>query len=76
MANICEICGKKTVAGRSYATRGLAKRKNGAGIKITGITNRSFKPNMLKKTVVINGSVKKIKICTSCLRSGKVTLAS
>jgi large subunit ribosomal protein L28 len=76
MANSCEICGKKTVAGRSYATRGLARRQNGAGIKITGITKRSFKPNIIKKTVVVNGSVKKVKICTACLRSGRVTLAS
>ena len=76
MANICEICGKRTVAGRSYATRGLARRKKGAGIKITGVTKRSFKPNIIKKTVVVDGSVKKVKICTSCLRSGKVTLAS
>ncbi|MCK4923952.1 MAG: 50S ribosomal protein L28 [Spirochaetes bacterium] len=76
MANICEICGKRTVAGRSYATRGLARRKKGAGIKITGVTKRSFKPNIIKKTVVVDGSVKKVKICTSCLRSGRVTLAS
>jgi large subunit ribosomal protein L28 len=76
MAYACEICGKKTIAGRSYATRGLARRKKGAGIKVTGISKRSFKPNIIKKTVVINGSVKKIKICTSCLRSKKVTLAS
>lgn len=76
MANVCEICGKRTVAGRSYATRGLARRKNGAGVKITGITRRSFKPNIIKKTIVVNGSVKKVKICTACLRSGKVTLAS
>ncbi len=76
MANICEICGKRTVAGRSYATRGLARRKKGAGIKITGVTKRNFKPNIIKKTVVVDGSVKKVKICTSCLRSGRVTLAS
>ena len=76
MENICEICGKRTVAGRSYATRGLARRKKGAGIKITGVTKRNFKPNIIKKTVVVDGSVKKVKICTSCLRSGRVTLAS
>jgi large subunit ribosomal protein L28 len=76
MANVCEICGKKTIAGRSYATRGLARRKKGAGVKITGITKRSFKPNLIKKTIVVNGSKRKAKICTACLRSGKVTLAN
>jgi len=75
MANICEICGKGTIAGRSYATRGLARRKNGAGIKITGITKRSFRPNIIKKRIVLDGSVRNVKICTSCLRSGRVKLA-
>ncbi|RKX95631.1 MAG: 50S ribosomal protein L28 [Spirochaetes bacterium] len=75
MARVCEICGKGTVAGRSYATRGLAKRKKGAGIKITGITKRSFSPNLVKKRIIINGKVKTAKICTTCLRSGKVVLA-
>jgi large subunit ribosomal protein L28 len=75
MANVCEICGKGTIFGRSYATRGLARRKNGAGIKITGISKRSFKPNLIKKTIVVDGSIKKAKICTSCLKSGKITLA-
>jgi large subunit ribosomal protein L28 len=76
MANVCDICGKRTVAGRSYATRGLARRKKGAGVKVTGISNRTFKPNLMKKTIVVNGSIRKVKICTACLRSGKVTLAS
>ncbi len=75
MAHVCEICGKRPAAGRSYATRGLAKRKNGAGVKITGITKRSFRPNIIKKRIVRDGSIKNVKICTSCLRSGKVQLA-
>jgi large subunit ribosomal protein L28 len=74
MPRVCEICGKKTSFGRSYAKRGLARRKKGAGIKITGISNRSFKPNLIKRRIVINGTVKNAKICTSCLKSGKVAL--
>ncbi len=76
MARVCEICGKGSMAGRSYATRGLAKRKKGAGVKITGITKRRFSPNLVKKKVMIDGKVKKVKICTSCLRSGKVTIVT
>ena len=75
MARVCEICGKRTIAGRSYATRGLAKSKNGAGIKITGITKRTFSPNLIKKRIIINGKVKTAKVCTTCLKSGKVVLA-
>ena len=74
MANICAVCGKGPVAGRSYATRGLARRKNGAGIKITGISRRSFTPNLIKKRIILNGKVRTAKVCTACLRSGKVTL--
>jgi len=74
MPNVCAVCGKGTIAGRSYARRGLARRKNGAGIKITGISKRSFSPNLIKKRVILNGKVKTVKICTACLKSGKVTL--
>jgi len=75
MARVCEICGKGTISGRSYATRGLAKRKKGAGIKVTGISKRTFAPNLIKKRIIINGKVKTAKVCTNCLRSGKVVLA-
>ncbi len=76
MARVCEICGKGSVAGRSYATRGLAKRKKGAGIKVTGITKRRFSPNLIKKRAIVDGKVKTIKVCTTCLKSGKVTLVT
>jgi len=75
MARVCEICGKGSISGRSYSRRGLAKRKNGAGIKITGITKRLFAPNLIKKRIIIDGKVKNVKLCTSCLKSGKVILA-
>lgn len=74
MPRVCEICGKKTGFGRSYAKRGLAKRKKGAGVKITGISNRSFKPNLKKKRINIDGKVKNARVCTSCLRGGRVVL--
>jgi large subunit ribosomal protein L28 len=74
MSRVCDICGKGTSFGKSYAKRGLARRKKGAGIKITGITNRPFKPNIIKKRIIIDGKVKNAKICTSCLKSGKVVL--
>lgn len=76
MSRVCEICGKGTIFGKSYATRGLARRKKGAGIKITGITKRIFKPNLAKKRILINGLVKNAKVCTSCLKNNKVTVIS
>ena len=72
MANKCEICGKIPVAGRTIARRGLAKKKGGVGKKITGITKRRFLPNMQNVTAIINGKKKRIKVCTSCIKAGKV----
>lgn len=71
MSKVCEKCGKKPVAGRSYARRGLAKKKGGVGKKITGITKRRFHPNV--QTVRIretSGAVRRAKLCTKCLRVG------
>ena len=72
MSKICEICGKKPVAGRSIARRGLAKKKGGVGRRITGISKRRFLPNLKKIKVLINGKPKTIKICTKCIKAGKV----
>jgi len=46
MARECAICGKRTVAGRSIATRGRAKYLGGVGIKTTGVSKRKFRPNL------------------------------
>ena len=49
MSKRCQVTGKKPVKGRSYAIRGIAKKKKGIGLKITGITSRRFTPNLVKK---------------------------
>lgn len=53
MSRICVITGKKTRSGRSYTLRGIAKKKKGIGLKITGITNRKFRPNLKTKRLWI-----------------------
>ncbi len=58
----CDICGK----GVSF------------GIKLSHShrrSNRTFKPNIKKVRAVVNGSVKRVNVCTRCLRSDKVTRA-
>ena len=72
MSRICEICGKKPRAGRTIKRRGMAKKKGGAGQKITGITSRRFLPNLKFVRALINGAPKRIRICTKCLKAGKV----
>ena len=49
MSKVCTLTGKKPGFGRSYALRGIAKKKKGIGLKITGKTNRRFLPNLKKK---------------------------
>lgn len=49
MARHCVVTGKKTSSGNKYAIRGIAKKKKGIGLKITGKTKRRFKPNLAKK---------------------------
>lgn len=75
MARVCEICGKKPQAGRKIARRGMAKRKGGAGQKITGVTPRRFLPNLQTVRALIDGHTKRIRICTKCLKAGKIKKA-
>ncbi len=49
MPRRCQVTGKKSMKGRSYAKRGIAKSKKGIGLNITGITKRRFLPNLMKK---------------------------
>lgn len=49
MSRECQITGKKTVRGYSYAIRGIAKKKKGIGLKVTGRTKRSFFANVRNK---------------------------
>ena len=76
MSKICVVCGKKPVRGGSVARRGMARRKGGAGRKITGRSKRSFKPNVQKlRIVTAQGRVVSAYVCTKCLKAGKVRKA-
>ena len=75
MARKCEICGKKPAAGRKIMRRGLAKKKGGVGQRITGITKRRFLPNLKIVRALVDGKTKRIKICTKCLKAGKIRKA-
>ena len=53
MARVCQITGRRTEKGNSIARRGLAKPKGGIGLKTTGVTRRSFKPNIQTKKIYV-----------------------
>jgi len=75
MSKICEICGKKPVAGRVIKRRGLAKKKGGVGQKITGVNPRRFLPNLKTVRALVNGATKRVTLCVKCLKAGKIVKA-
>lgn len=72
MSRVCHFTGKRTMAGRSIARRGKAKRLGGVGRKVTGITKRKFKPNIQRVRAVIDGKVCRIKVSAKAIRMGLI----
>lgn len=58
----CSVCGKGVTFGHNVSH---SNRK----------TNRVWKANIRTVRAVVDGSPKKISVCSRCLRSGKVTRA-
>ncbi|MBT5469075.1 MAG: 50S ribosomal protein L28 [Nitrospina sp.] len=62
MSQQCVVCDKKPQSGNNVSH---ANNK----------TRRVWKPNLKKLRVVMKGSIKTVKVCTRCLKAGKVTKA-
>ncbi len=59
----CGICGKTTTFGHNVS-------------HAHNVTNRTWKPNLQKIRIRLErGGTKRIKICTRCLRNGKIEKA-
>jgi len=63
MANICAICAKGVTTGYQVSHSHIR-------------TKRTWKPNLQRVRAIVNGTPARIKVCTRCLRSGKVQRAS
>jgi len=63
MAKVCDICGKGPATGNNVSH---AHNK----------TRRRWLPNLQKVRALINGVAKRVKVCTNCIRSGKVQKAA
>ncbi|MBI2195154.1 MAG: 50S ribosomal protein L28 [Planctomycetes bacterium] len=75
MGRTCQVTGKKTRFGNQIARRGMAKKKGGVGIKITGISRRKFKPNLQRVRVLLpDGTVQRMTIAASVIRSGQIRI--
>jgi len=72
MARVCDICEKRTRVGGVIARRGLPKRKGGVGLKTTGHNKRKFFPNLQKIQVQDGKNVRRMTVCTRCIKSGRV----
>ena len=75
MATKCEICGKGVSTGSRIVRHGLAKKKGGIGLHTTAVTRRWFKPNIQKVRVRLNGGVRSMRVCASCIKAGKIVKA-
>ena len=62
MPSTCEICGKGRMVGRNVSH---ANNK----------TQKISKPNLQVVRAKVNGAMRRVKICTRCLRSGKIEKA-
>ena len=58
----CEFCGKDVSFGIAVSN---SHRRS----------NRTWKPNVKRVKAVVNGTPKRVYVCTRCLRSGKVQRA-
>ena len=59
----CAVCGKKPSMGNHYARRGKAKYLGGVGRKVTGISRRTFRPNLQSIQVDLGGVVQRRRVC-------------
>lgn len=59
MAQRCDICGKGPLSGNRVS-------------HAHNVTHRRFNPNLQRLRAVVNGVQKRVRICTRCLRSGRV----
>lgn len=63
MAKRCELCGKGPVVGRRVS-------------HAHNVRPRRFEPNLQTVRALINGGVKRLRVCTRCIRSQKFVKAA
>ncbi|HTO70668.1 MAG TPA: 50S ribosomal protein L28 [Myxococcota bacterium] len=60
MAYSCALCGKKPSSGNTVSHANNKSR-------------RRFLPNLKSVRAKVSGRVRKLRVCTQCIRSGKIT---
>ena len=62
MAQRCAICGRGTLSGHNVS-------------HAHNLTKRKWNPNLQRVRASMDGRPRKVRVCTRCLRSGKVAKA-
>jgi large subunit ribosomal protein L28 len=60
VASVCELCGKKPSFGMSISHSHVR-------------TKRRWNPNIQKVRAIVDGSPRRLSVCTSCIKAGRVT---
>ena len=63
MSKMCDICGKKPLTGHNIS-------------HAHNVTKRRFNPNLQRVRALQDGQVKRMVVCTNCIKSGYVVKAS
>ena len=63
MSKVCEICGKKAKVGSNIS-------------HAHNVTKRRFNPNLQRVRAFRNGQVRKMMVCTRCIKAGNVIKAA
>ena len=68
MSRRCDVCGKEPQFGKKVSRLG----KNAIRRRVKSRSPRAWYPNTQSMRVTVNGTSARLKVCTSCIRAGKV----
>ncbi len=72
MSKQCYFTGKKTSFGNTITRSGAAISTGGFGLKTTGVNRRTFKPNLHKMTILVDGKPVRTTVSAKAIKSGLV----
>jgi len=62
MAKVCDICGKKPQYGNNVS-------------HANNRTRRRWEPNLQRVRAKVDGGVKRVRVCTQCIKSDRIVKA-
>ena len=75
MSKVCALCGKVKANGGHITRKGLAKKAGGIGMHVVKNTKRKFEVNLQSVRINDGGTVKTVKMCAACIRTGNYVKA-